>query len=749
MSLRAQRGNVTLITAFTAMLMVLVVVLAAGLSNSAGDATRMQAASDQAALTAAETYISVVNDTVAFDLIDWGLGFLSRMAEVVQSIGEAIAAVPFLEWLGAAIVAVGEFVQTAADSAKDVFDGIKDTLNDILDQAKEILAVINATVAAANNGYLGFILPSGILNQASNARYTVKDINDFVDHARQPMKDAGLFNAMKATAMHAIWGTGAATTKLADCKKSDGKPCGAPACGSVPGTSQTCGKPEEKRSSDHDTFNLWPDTDGCVDPPAWTDVNAPKPKVPAGAWHRPCDEREWLRSQLRTSLLDTERGLIDVRIRINFNVPDNKAYDSKKPTLFDDGGDANAQKTAWDSLVAAEQALDAEAKGSGNDPDKDVNAAVSQLTDYYERAPPTFPGLPTFKTPFGSYGPRVFCRAPLADPHPGFTCAGTIYDSGADLCKRPDKPATPPNFTDMELFPCWNFWGFDPNNDKKDQMQKRRDAGPLPDSYPVDYRKTQSYAADVSGSKTLGDWKAYKFEPHSTGNIADNQDDVNESFIMINQVNPTDEERLLRQVAGGPAPKQHWTITGSKAIIHRADSAKDAVHASSLCNNFKDHSTDKLLGFIPKTPYGWCRVLLGAFDVFKDIYDAIHNFFFDKLIQPMRDFSIDLPIVGNICPFCWLADILEGLVNYVLGPAPPDTRTYHIALVTVGCVPAVQQVADVANNFDLEKVIKLVINKDSSLSDPNNDTCSGAPSSSRHLPGAQPPGGALALAAHG
>ena len=728
----AQRGNVTLITAFTAMLMVLVVVLAAGLSNSAGEATRMQAASDQAALTAAETYIAVVNDTVAFDLIDWGLGFVSRMAEVVQSIGEAIGAVPFLEWLGAAIVAVGEFVQIAADEAKSIFSGIKDALNEILDQAKEILAVINATVAAANNGYLGFVLPSGILNQASNARYTVQDIKDFVDHGRQPLNDAGLFNAMKATAMHAIWGTGAATTTLADCKTKDGQPCNAPSCGTVSGTQQYCNNAKEERSPGHDTFNLWTTTaGGCVDPPAWTDVNQPKPKVPAGSWHRPCNEREWLRSQLRTSLLDTEAGLKDVRERINFHVAANGKYDALKPTLFEDGGDSGAQKIAWDSMAAAEQALDFAAKGDGPDPNKNVNAAVDQLVSYYETAPLTFPGLATFKTPFGSYGPRPFCRGGLADPHPGFICNGVYFDNGTDNCKRETpppppqgQPPTPP--TDQQNFPCWDFWNRDPNNDKKDAMQKRRDAGPLPDNYPIDYRKTQNYAADVSGSKALGDWKAYKLRPHSSGNIADNQDDVNESFIMINQVNPTDAQKLLRSAAGESPPKQTWTITGSKAIIHRADSSKDAVHATSLCNNFKDHSTELLLGFLPKTPYQWCRLLLGAFDVFKAIYDAIHNFFYDNMINPLRNFSIDLPLIGNICPFCWLADIIEGLVNYVLGPEPPDTRTYHIALVTVGCVPAVQQVADVANNFDLEKIIKLVLSKDGSFSDPNNDTCSGA-----------------------
>ncbi|HEY8739471.1 MAG TPA: hypothetical protein VIN56_02610, partial [Candidatus Dormibacteraeota bacterium] len=529
---------------------------------------------------------------------------------------------------------------------------------------------------------------------------------------------------------HAIWGTGAATT-LADCKKLDGTSCNAPACGSVTGTSAYCSATAEQRSPGHDTFSLWPDTSGCVAPPEWTDVTQPKPIILPGVWHRACDEREWLRSQLRTDLLDDEKGLLDVRLRINFNVTTNSAYDSKKPTLFD--GDTNAQQFAWDSMVGEERQLDFAAKSGpplgspGSDPNQYVNAAVTQLTDYYET-------LPASNTPFGTGQIRPQCRQALANPKPGFICAGTLYDDSTDLCKRFVQPATAagtpqPPLTDEQSFPCWDFWNFNPDNGLESQMQKRRVDGPLPSNYPTDWRKTQGYAADVSGSKALGAWKAYQLVPHSSGNIADNQADVNEAFIMLNQVNPTDAEKMLRAVAGESPPTQHWTITGSKAIIHRADSAKDAVHAASLCNSFANHDNSKLLGFIPKSAYGWCKVLLGAFDVFLAIYTAIHDFFYDNMINPLRAFSIDLPIIGTICPFCWLADIIEGFVNFVLGPAPPDTRTYHIALVTVGCVPAVQEVADVANNFDLAKILKMVIAGNVSLSDPANSTCGAAPSS--------------------
>ena len=115
-----QRGNVTLITAFTAMLMMMIIVLGASIGNQASNATRVQAASDTAAIAAAESYIAVINDEVAFDIIDWGLGFVQRMGKLLEYIGRAIQAIPYGgAVLGGIIVAIAQVIQNVAKQAQN------------------------------------------------------------------------------------------------------------------------------------------------------------------------------------------------------------------------------------------------------------------------------------------------------------------------------------------------------------------------------------------------------------------------------------------------------------------------------------------------------------------------------------------------------------------------------------------------------------------------------------------------------
>ncbi|MEA2646492.1 MAG: hypothetical protein QOE92_1575 [Chloroflexota bacterium] len=742
-TLQEQRGNVTLITAASMLLLVLVVVMGTAVSNQAGYATRMQAASDQAALTAAVTYMSVINDEVAFDIIDWGLGFIERMAEILEAIGQAIAAVPFLEGVGAAIITVAEFVQNAASTAKDFFDEVKNALNKILEAAKEILSIINATVAAANNGYLGFILPvKDVLQQAGQSRWKLVDVQKVVDHARIPLTDKEIQFALRAQAMHTIWGTPFKDQASAhldpNCKNADGSACQVPSCTAENGTVENkdfCDTLESRLGSPVDnsrdifSLNTTP-APGCTAPPLWTDATKPKPAIPAGSWHHPCDDVEWARDSMRGFYLEDELSLINLRTRLNIKTDANTDFKSDKPQLFDDEGKPENAKKAYELLTTAEK--DLKNFATGNDPDvhKSVNAQVKLLHDYYEKMPATFPGVESdgtpgvfFPTPLGKNNPRVYCVRSLADTHPGFDCSGAVADKDADNCKPAEQQDGKPPPTEEQLFPCWNFWGWTDNNDFKDTVQKRRDQGPLPDNYPTDYRKTQFYSDEANHSKALGTWKNFKLVPSSAENIPDSPD-VNEAFIMVSEVLPSSSEVLIRRLSGAPEQGKKWTITASKAIIHRADSKADAVHASSLCNNIPgSHDDSKLLGLFPKNAYGWCKVLLGAFDLFVDIYNGIHDFFYDGFINPLRNFSIDLPIVGTICPFCWLADIIAGLVDYVLGPAPPDARTFHVVLVTVGCVPAVQQISDIASNLDLEKIMKMVISDDASFKDADNNTC--------------------------
>ena len=246
--LEAQRGNVTLITAMTAMLIVMIVVMATGIGNQTSQATRMQAASDGAAITAAETYIAVINDEVAFELIDWGLGFIQRMASFLEQIGRAISAIPYVGAVfGVPIQVVANIIKQVAKTAQNVFKKIKESINKFLDAAKQVLATINATMVAANNGYIGFILPTNFLDQASVTKYNLADIQAITDHSLQ-IADSGhdkgnpaLIPQIYWSALHNIWGGSVRGTPPppADCGQAGKPPCPAPA----------------KDAREHDTFH--------------------------------------------------------------------------------------------------------------------------------------------------------------------------------------------------------------------------------------------------------------------------------------------------------------------------------------------------------------------------------------------------------------------------------------------------------------------------------------------------------------
>jgi hypothetical protein len=185
---------------------------------------------------------------------------------------------------------------------------------------------------------------------------------------------------------------------------------------------------------------------------------------------------------------------------------------------------------------------------------------------------------------------------------------------------------------------------------------------------------------------------------------------VVQDFIQVAQVRPFYPEQLAYHVAGKGEPPTRYSINASKAIVHRADSKNDRVLAADICDNISDKGTQGKdyssltrvsapLSFLPDTVYGWCVLILGFFDTLYDIYQSIYGFFNDYLMKPLRAFSFTIFGV-HICPFCWLADIVKGILDYLLGPAPPDTRTWHIALVSIACIPAIGYIAKIAGVID-------------------------------------------------
>ncbi|MGI8609684.1 MAG: Tad domain-containing protein [Candidatus Dormibacteria bacterium] len=701
--LNPQRGNVTLITAMTSLLMVMVVVMATGIGNQTSQATRMQAASDGAAITAAETYIAVINDEVVFDLIDWGLGFIQRLASMLLQIGRAISAIPYVgSVFGAVIQAVANVIKNIAKTAQKAFANIKKSINKLLNAAKQVLATINATMVAANNGYIGFILPTNFLDQAAVTKYNLADIQAITEHALQISDKAhdkatpALIPQIYWGALHNIWGgSGKTPPPASDC----GQP-GKPAC---PVSTQEL---RGGGSADRDTFHLWPDTPGCTSPPAWTDPLTPPADATGTQWHRQCDERLWFKEQVQAWYFEQIQAIHELRIKVNIN----QKQEADSPERFD--GSDQDKTDALKAMDDAEASLRHIAVDTGGETvDQKVKDFIAKIDGYKPTDAPLnhCPKDPNKVAPSGQ--PTQF----------GFKCDGQFHADAPDACKTPPPPdpkANPPLPT-PDPNPCWAFWGWD-----KDHAQLVK-TGPLDPKLPVDYRDTSTYRDEVEppGEPTddagnlvnsLAEWKKFDHPASVMGADAQTKDVV-QDFLEVSEIEPSYMQQLAYHAAGRKdGPTADYAITASKAIVHRADSTKDRLMVADLCDfaktddgkNMRDQSGGAvyeriggpipLINTLPASVFGWCWVLLGFFDSIVAIYTAIHSFFYDNIINPLRAFKIDLGFLGTICPFCWFATIIAKLVDYVLGPQPPDARNWHIALVSVACVPAVSEVANIA-----------------------------------------------------
>ena len=311
-------------------------------------------------------------------------------------------------------------------------------------------------------------------------------------------------------------------------------------------------------------------------------------------------------------------------------------------------------------------------------------------------------------------------------------------------------PRYQPADADPDPNPCWLFWGWD-----KDHAQLFKN-GQLDSRLPTDYRDT-SYYSDEAAISSLGDWKAFDHPPSVMGADAQTKDVV-QDFIEVSEIEPSFMQQLASHVAGKGDPIADYAVTASKAIVHRADSGNDRLKIADLCDAAADDKNHRdqnggavyekvggpipLLKDLPGSVFGWCYVLLGFFDVIVDIYRAIHNFFYDNIINPLRAFKLDLGFLGTICPFCWFADIVAKLVDYVLGPKPPDARNWHIALVSVACVPAVSEIANIAgyvvqakakvkdiSGSNWDKMLSKVSDVKNLTDFQKSSTCNGPPSS--------------------
>lgn len=187
--LEAQRGNVTLITALTAVLMTLLILMATGLAQTGAGANNMQASADQGALAAAEGFLASLNDQAFLDSIQWGVDAVGNLghaitvvAAVLASSAAAAAATLFGVGVAAALAAaaavlfpIGIAITGVGETLSGILDPIFTVLRTIIDVVKWIASELNAALIADGNGYNGFMIPVS-LSDAPGAKLSAGDI---------------------------------------------------------------------------------------------------------------------------------------------------------------------------------------------------------------------------------------------------------------------------------------------------------------------------------------------------------------------------------------------------------------------------------------------------------------------------------------------------------------------------------------------------------------------------------------------
>ena len=503
----------------------------------------------------------------------------------------------------------------------------------------------------------------------------------------------------------------------------------------------------------------------------------PGPETNAAAWSHSCDEKTWFEDSVKKYYFNDIQNLEALETQINFDGANNN------PVRFSGSAqDKTDAKKLLDDLIAKLKDVST-GSGSGS-----IHAQAQTIETTVDKFGPGQPGPFQHCTlnsggGFSSTDPN---QLKLAGGFFGFKCNNQYNYDPVAKCKAPAPPAQgQPALTPDQTFPCLNYWGMPDNlvssppgsiSDAKFHFTKT--AGFPNPPPPVDYRDTTFYSDEVlpADAPTGGNpphrlnpvsqWLSSlkDFKPSvSTADQATK--DVTQDFIQVSQIQPFYPETLAYHVAGKGDPPTRYAINATKAIVHRADSRDDKVLAADLCDNISDKvhngvtqgksvsSLSKIdgpppLNLLPNTVYGWCILILGFFDVLTSIYNSVSDFFHNNLIDPIRSFSFDTPF-GNICPFCWFADLVQDLLDYLLGPPPPDSRTWHIALVSVACIPAVGTIAQIAGVIangtgSIEKIISDLENQNGAGGgskpgfDSMDSTCNGASNSNADSTSGQP-----------
>ncbi|HEV3232200.1 MAG TPA: hypothetical protein VG245_08095 [Candidatus Dormibacteraeota bacterium] len=695
-TLVSEDGNVTLITAFTMLLMVMVVLFTTGVGQTAADATNMQSASDQAAVTAATAFASTFNDNTFLSALEWGVHALGNLGEAISIAGDALIAAGVLSFgfcfpcdvIGPILEAVGSILAGIADAMAAVIDPFVEVVKQVLDVAKWVLGVANSTIIAGNNGYFGFMFPS-IVSAAGPLLYTLQDVqglaaageaitSDVPDpNFATPGASVSLKETLRRAALHTLWDDSRATDGSGPGNTPKAEPRGSntfyiadvvnPACAAA-------------AAAGHPWDPVGTNPFGAADP-------AKPPPVA-----RDCNERRYLKQLVDKPILAEAAMLYQMKDLI-----DNKGR-------FDTSS------------------------GSQSDADAALDNAIADLRNVYDGSPPP-------SSPGCFFG--VFCPPGTPGPAKGLVPVNYLFGTQngaktdqdwtnnvvnyyADHVKGQNCSQTPihpyvysvptPTVHDAyeTFFDCdhaafaatvggkpvtaYQYWD-GPANAPLCTPPPPGSSGPGPDCGHRDYRLTSSYkSSDLgdagtckpgAGSGTdaagnglactgLAKWIQVNVFPKGHRLPVPGEEAGNPlMFLEVHEIQPSFQSQLAANLSGKSDNGSRWSFALSKVKIEQSKDDKDRISFSQFCQSiFKapPESADFVIMTLPTNATGWCVLLANAVI---DIAAAI----------------------GGI------PDPVGGLIRDILG-APPTVTTFHVELVGIDKVPQLCDVSNVLHSID-------------------------------------------------
>ena len=721
-------GNVTLITALTACLMLLVIMFSTQLGQTATGASQMQGASDEAAVTAAAGYLSALNDITVLDALQWGVEALGNLGEALTVAGEALISLSAVTFgvsgvIGGILVSIGEALSTISETLLSVVQPIVDIGKEVANIAKWVLAAANSTVIAAENGYFGFMIPADLgtigpatlnLDAVKRVVYHAEDIN--VDWPVQDLVDSGDFpgatvkTALRGAALHRLWADSRATEATDPVNASKHLPAQprghstfqlqtstSPGC--TPETWQTVGR------------NSLAPTDQWVEAPSnpndppyiWKYNPAPAYKLQNGQQNdvalaripppvkRACNDVGYLKQLVDQPYFQEVDKLHALQSQINKNGAWQGSDDElKQANLFIDQAVEDARSivdssnptkclqstTTTTSIlgvkVSSKTRCDSRLTPAPPPPD-----LLTGLKDYVSDSQnPTFQNNQDWVNQTVDGFNRKDAGAPCAPP-PGagatnvapnppksFGDGETFYDCGQ----------APYDFGSLKLYQWWD------NGTVNGKAPAPGDPGFSPHQAAGgppswDFRHRSAYATnDLQAPKAYKAWLQSTTPAAKVGN-----DPANNplSFVTFGRVPATTQAKISATFSGHDPPSDRWALAGSEMQIVRTSNSNDLVNFSTLCgtifgeDNPENNRSNGFLG-LPSTGGGWCVWLA----------DAVINL---------------ANVINN------LPGVIGDIIRAILG-TPPDVHVWHVVLESM---PGLPYACTIANKIhDASKALK-------------------------------------------